>query len=227
MIGAVPVDVWLLDVVGDHPQPVDLAVLDEHERARAARFRRASDAALYVAAHAGLRRVLATYLDTNPEQVELARAPCPLCGGDHGRPHAAGASVEFSMSHTPGVAAYAVCGSRVGIDVERRLRGDGADLRAALHPAEVESLTRLDRRAAAEATLRCWVRKEAYLKGIGTGLGIDPATIQAGWADGQAPPGWTWFDLPLGSAHVGSIAVEVAAPVVLGLRRLSASTGPT
>ena len=62
----------------------------------------------------------------------------------------------------------------------------------------------------------CWVRKEAYLKGIGTGLGVDPATVPVGIEPTPVRLGeWAVLDLPqLGPAHVGGLAVAVGdAPV--------------
>ena len=62
--------------------------------------------------------------------------------------------------------------------VEARVKAD--DLGAALHPSELADLADLPADQRDLAALRCWARKEAVLKGIGTGLGIEPSTIEVG-----------------------------------------------
>jgi 4'-phosphopantetheinyl transferase len=57
--------------------------------------------------------------------------------------------------------------------------------------------------AGRDAALRRWVRKEAYLKGLGTGLGLDPATVDLS-AD---PPGWHVAEVDAGPGLVAAVAV--------------------
>jgi 4'-phosphopantetheinyl transferase len=62
------VHVWL-EWIDDAPGVVDLALLDDDERARAARFRFERDGRRFVARRAFLRRVLAGYVDSAPRQL--------------------------------------------------------------------------------------------------------------------------------------------------------------
>ena len=62
--------------------------------------------------------------------------------------------------------------------------------------------------------LRRWVRKEAYLKGLGTGLGLDPATVDLS----VDPPGWQVLDIPAGSGAMSAVAVRTDGPVALTVR---------
>lgn len=67
--------------------------------------------------------------------------------------------------------------------------------------------------------LRAWVRKEAYLKGMGAGLGIDPTTLDL---SSGPPAGWALRDVEAGPAHL----VAVAAPaVVVEIRHSSSPSG--
>ncbi|MEU6357585.1 hypothetical protein ABZ896_51210, partial [Streptomyces sp. NPDC047072] len=89
--------------------PLDISVLDAHERRRAAALRRPAERALYVAAHGALRRVLGAYAGLSPAAVRLARQSCPACGGPHGRPvlsGPAGRALHFSLGYSAGLALH-------------------------------------------------------------------------------------------------------------------------
>ena len=61
---------------------------------------------------AGLRRILASYLDMTPQDI-------PLTVGKHGKPELDGVDLEFNISHTESYAMAAISrGSRIGIDLE-------------------------------------------------------------------------------------------------------------
>jgi 4'-phosphopantetheinyl transferase len=187
------VEVWMV-----RPAPVADDVLDIAERARAAQLHRPQDRQGYVAAHVALRALAGARLGCSPAAVRFERAPCPLCGGPHGRPVLADGDIEISLSRTGGMVAIALSPVVVGVDVERVDRPVGLDdLVVALHPAELPMASRA-------AALRLWVRKEAYLKGRGTGLGVDPATVEV---TGD-PPGWRITDIDAGPELVAAAAVR-------------------
>lgn len=56
------------------------------------------------------------------------------------------------------------------------------------------------------AFARLWARKEAYLKGLGTGFGRD---IAADDVRGDLP-GWCVTDLPAGPGHAAAVAAGSA-----------------
>lgn len=210
---AVPVDVWLVPSEPCRhagPDPL-IALLSDNERARADRFLRPGDRATYVAAHAVLRRVVGARVGLAPAEVRLGCEDCPLCGGPHGRPvldRPFGDVTELSLSRTTDLAAVALSPAVVGVDVEATSRDvDLDDLLVALHPRELPVAERA-------AALRLWVRKEAYLKGLGTGLGVDPASVDLS-AD---PPGWQVVDVPAGPGVVCAVAVRTGDPVALTVR---------
>lgn len=169
-------------------------VFDERERQQSAAFRRAEDRALYQVAHLALRRLLAERSGRRPEEVVFRRAPCPGCGELHGRPELAQApGLEFSLSHSGGLALIALAADPIGADVELGgafAPGAGAEVVTQLHPAERAELAELAERRPDRWTagaLRCWVRKEAYLKGTGMGLGQGWTRTTWAW-----DPGSTW-----------------------------------
>jgi 4'-phosphopantetheinyl transferase len=204
------------------PEAMDVAddlvvrILDGEEQRRAAAFAQPRHRVRYVAAHLGLRSVLGGYLGLPAAEVALTREPCPLCRAPHGRPAvAARPPLHFSMSHAGDIVVYAVARDPVGVDVELRASNDPAAIGRYLHPAERAAVDRLTTAQHAEALLGCWVRKEAYLKGIGTGLAIELDAVHVGLPahlsppGGQAalPPGWALADLDIEGAHAAAIAL--------------------
>ncbi|MFD3701219.1 4'-phosphopantetheinyl transferase family protein [Streptomyces sp. NPDC058646] len=198
----------------DGPVPLVTAELDDHERKRAASFVQPHDRLLYVSAHVGLRRLLSAYLGVPPGEVHLGRAPCPGCGGPHGRPVVMDAPVplHFSLSHSVGLAIFGVATSPVGVDVERVPSMETAELcMSALHPAEQAELSALPAGERPMAFGRLWTRKEAYLKGIGTGLSRDLSADYLGEREDAGrpagPPGWIVRSIPGYPSHVCAAAL--------------------
>ncbi|MEV6670687.1 4'-phosphopantetheinyl transferase superfamily protein [Streptomyces sp. NPDC051162] len=202
-----PPRTWLLRI-DDRPQPY-AHTLDAQEQARAAAFARENLRTRYVASHLALRRLLGAYLGMEPGAVELTREPCPGCGGPHGRPAAVGARFHFNLSHAGDLAFIAFADTPVGADVEREQPAEvAAEVARMLHPDERAELAAL---AAAElpvAFARCWTRKEAYLKGLGTGLSESPTKTYVGTARTPSPPpGWTLTDIEVDHGYAAAIAV--------------------
>ncbi|MFC5216521.1 4'-phosphopantetheinyl transferase family protein [Streptomyces coerulescens] len=220
----VAVDLWLVRYPVQHSTGRRLAVaeLDARERTRAAAFLRPPDALLYTAAHIALRRLLAAALGLTPEDVSYVREPCPGCGGPHGRPAlrpGPAPVLHFSLSHSSGRALVALATAPVGVDIQRMPSAQATEVCVRrLHPGERAELEELpqDRRGPAFGQL--WARKEAYLKGIGTGL-ERPAHADylgtPGLGRWLRPPHWTVLDLPGGPAHTAAVAVlgTPAAPL--------------
>ncbi|MFJ5551409.1 4'-phosphopantetheinyl transferase family protein [Streptomyces sp. NPDC093225] len=211
---AAEVALWRLDTTRTRVggRPVGDALLDAAERDRAARFVRPADRERYRAAHVGLRVLLGAYLGVPPEAVPLVREACPVCGGPHGRPAigavagggpvdgggsggdaAGGTGLHFSLSHSGDTALVAVARVPVGVDVEELPDAAAlADLLLALHPLEAAELGALPEADRPAAVARLWCRKEAYLKGTGTGLSEGLADPYIGTAPGPVRlPGWT------------------------------------
>jgi 4'-phosphopantetheinyl transferase len=195
------VHVWLVPVAG---APECIAFLDDEERERATVFRDEAARRRFVVTHGALRLVLGRLTGTPPDLLRLARR-CGLCGGtDHGKPRLPSSDLDFSISHSGGMAAIAVArGRKVGVDVERvRQRTDVmAVAGSSFSPAEqrrIESpATDEERRA---AFFHCWTRKEAWLKATGLGL--------AGGLDTVPGPGWSIRTLRAPAGYMAAVAAE-------------------
>ncbi|MEU0169693.1 4'-phosphopantetheinyl transferase superfamily protein [Streptomyces iakyrus] len=190
--------------------PLADPLLDSGEKARAAAFRRAADRDGYRVTHVCLRMLLGAYLGVEPPEVPLVRRPCPVCRDPHGRPDVPGVSLCFSVSRSAGLCLLAFADAAVGADIERLPASDVVSaLTATLHPREAAELAACppDRRPAAFA--RVWTRKEAYLKGLGIGLGRDLRLDHVG-ASTRGPcqvPGWAVDDVAVGRGCAAAVAV--------------------
>lgn len=207
--------VWMLPTaaVADADLEQARAWLDEDERAQAASYVRAELRRPYEIAHAAARRILGAALDVAPEDIVWGRHPCPRCGEPHGRPRVVDADVEFSLTHTPGLVLVAVADRPVGIDTERCPEPEGlAGLVGVLHPdeaAEVGEAATPDE--AVQRFTRAWTRTEAYLKGLGVGMGRDPQLDYLG--SGEQPEriidGWRVRDVAVPEGYAAAVAVHV------------------
>lgn len=141
-------------------------LLDDAERQRAGRMKRARDAGARTLAYALHRLFLGAAMGLDPRAVRLSR-------DRYGCPLLAHAGWRTSLSHADGAIAFAACATGpVGIDIEHA--GRAADIDGIAdeiwHPAERETFRDASRAQRTQALLETWVRKEAYLKASGTGL---------------------------------------------------------
>ncbi|WP_377270651.1 4'-phosphopantetheinyl transferase family protein [Peterkaempfera sp. SMS 1(5)a] len=204
-------------------------ILSAEERKRAEGFVRAADRGLYLVSHVGLRLLLGAQLGVAPGSVDLRRAPCPLCAALHGRPEvAAEPELHFSLSHAGEYAMCATAAVPVGADLEAAANAPGIELvPTTLHPEERSALAALPEERQAEAFLHCWVRKEAYLKGLGTGLGMAPDTVRVGLGpqlqQTPEPPldGWSLAPVSAPRGYAAAVALLHPGTVAVTVRQLS------
>lgn len=197
-----------------HIEDRDWVLLSEDEQHRCRRLRHHRDRACFAGARAALRRTLASYLAVDPRDVRFGRGPCPGCGSsEHGPPSVERptTSLTFSFSRSEGRYLAAVAaGSPVGVDLEsvREIKVSEM-LDVSLTAGERAYLVAQPPSQWSAVFLRCWVRKEAVLKGAGLGLAgaaelrdidVDPSVaaarveVRARKAD---RPHWRVVDLPV------------------------------
>lgn len=158
--------------------PENLASLGEllqpDEQVRAARFRFPKDKRRFVARRGVLRQILSAYTGDTPGALHLVY-------GKFGKPALAldstASGVRFNLSHSAGLVLYAFASNReVGIDTERIVPEAVTEplIERLMSRAEISVFQHLARSAQAKAFFDCWTRKEAYLKGLGVGLQVEP-----------------------------------------------------
>ncbi len=99
----------------------------------------------------------------------------------------------------------------VGVDVQALACAQSAgEVAALLHPREREELAAADAAERGALFTRLWVRKEAYLKGRGTGIahGVAEPYVGAG-AKPAGPPAWTILDVPAGDGYAAAAAMAL------------------
>jgi 4'-phosphopantetheinyl transferase len=195
-------------------------LLDRRERERAARFHFDRDRRRFVVAHAALRKILASYCQIQPVEVEFAH-------GDHGKPKFTDnwSTISFNLSHSGDLALLVVARDvPVGIDVEHHRAGIEFEClsRAFFAPSEQAALMAVPPDRRLSAFYRCWTSKEAVLKALGVGLALPldefavaaepdaPARLLRLRGDPHPAAQWNLFGWP---PEVGySAAVAVRAP---------------
>lgn len=206
-----------LDDTPEHAWGRWATLLDDDERARAARFVFERDRHQFIAAHALLRLLLQ----------ELAGGPAGawrFTAGSHGKPalhpdHGLG-HLAFNITHTRGAVACAMTLDHdIGVDIEdvdRRGRLlEVAD--AYFAPDELILLRRAPPSAQRGIFFRLWTLKEAYIKAHGDGLSLpldrfafslSPPAIAFAPGSADDPAAWQFTSLTPTVAHILSLAVR-------------------
>jgi 4'-phosphopantetheinyl transferase len=164
------VHLWLTTLAVEQEELVHLTgLLSPDESARAGRLldRQARDR--FIAGRGLLRTILGRYRKIPPAEVRFAY-------GEHGKPSLAGEplhGLSFNLSHAGDLLLLAIGRGRdMGIDLEQVQENVPFREMAARYfaPRERAELFSLPPEAQLAAFYRCWTRKEAYLKGCGSGF---------------------------------------------------------
>lgn len=208
-----PVELFLFDL--DEALPGEaLGWLVAAERERAGRFATPLLRHRFAAGRATLRRLLAERTGGHPASVAL------LEDGD-GKPRLAQGQLAFNLSHAGRHALLAIGPAELelGVDIEEEravldLEALAPMCLSAAERAEFADMT--DDATRRAAFLRLWVRKEACLKALGTGLRIEPTEFPVGFA----APASDWpvrirrTDLRVTDLDVGLSGLAAAIAVV-------------
>lgn len=194
--------------------------LSADEAARAARFAFQRDRAHFVAARGLLRAILGRYLELPPGDLRFAN-------NRYGKPaiasETAGQPIQFNLSHSHGVALFAVSrGGQLGVDIELVRTEPVCEQIAArfFAPGESSQLATVPLCQRQWAFFTCWTRKEAYIKARGDGLSRpldsfevsvrpgEPARLLCTYDDASDAERWSIVELAPGEGYVGALAAE-------------------
>ena len=207
---ASPFEVWRIDL-HHTPTAAELFALSSAELGRASRFVFERDRRRHLAAHCALRYLLGRRTGSAPQALDFGHGP-------FGKPHLAGfPECRFNMSHSADLALIVIGESaEVGVDLEVLRPMSDATALAEQHftANECAALAAVPAEERDRAFLECWVRKEAVLKAIGSGLSIEPHTFEVGVAPDVRSIGAERFggrrvqlhSLRLGAGEVGAVA---------------------
>lgn len=197
-----------------------LASLTEDELKRGDRLLDKKKGEQFLVGRGLLRKALAELAGVEPESVRLDEGGC-------GKPYLPGQPVEgflsFNLSHAGRQLLLAVAyGAEVGVDLEE-VRQDlefAPMARRYFSQREQEELFSLAPGVQLAAFYRCWTRKEAYLKGTGTGFTQPSTCFDVSLLPHEKPAllahrlspaevgRWNICDLPMPRGYCAAIAVE-------------------
>lgn len=197
-----------------------LEILAPDEVARAARFRFDGNRNEYILTRGFLRHILSSYAGSAPHLLRF-------CYNSYGKPTLAapwcGNRLEFSVSHSRGVAVCAVMrDGQVGVDLEYLHQDVEFDQIAEqfFSPREMSLFRRLPSNKKRVAFFSCWTRKEAYIKARGEGMFLDlrsfdvafaqdqPASVFIGTDNPSETRRWSLADLSAPVGYTASVAFE-------------------
>jgi 4'-phosphopantetheinyl transferase len=219
------VHVWSASL-GAAPSTVQslLRTLTPDEVSRAERFHFQKDREHFIVARGLLRSILSRYLDTEPSQLRF-------CYCAHGKPVldpvSSGRTLRFNLSHSNGLALYAITsGGEIGVDIEY-MRADFPGLEVAdqfFSAREIVILRALPSPKRQEVFFTFWTLKEALIKAKGEGLALDldaidmSAVVETLGDSGQVVDraryfsGWSLQKLMPAPGYIGAVAVEGEIP---------------
>jgi 4'-phosphopantetheinyl transferase len=197
-------------------------VLSGDERERARRFRFCRDRTRFSTARGLLRLVLSAYLHADPHTLCFCYSPegKPSLDGLH-----ASSRVKFNVSHSEGVAVFAVTQDReIGVDVERvRFDFDLDSITERFFSvAEQQTFMAIPASDKPKAFFNCWTRKEAFLKAKGGGLSLpldqfdvsllpgQPARLLATRPDTGEAHRWSLMAPDVGAEYAVAIVMQAS-----------------
>jgi 4'-phosphopantetheinyl transferase len=227
--GREQIEVWRVPL-DRRPRPEDVALLSVEERDRMARSSRDRDAAGFAASRAAVRRLAAVRLGVAASDVGLGRDLCPGCASpDHGPPRITSprGGLRLSLSRSGRWALVALARTvPIGVDVEVGPCDDEEALGTVLSAAESAHVRPLPLARRRAALLRCWTRKEAVTKAVGTGIVADlrqvdvapqlpgPVVVDHGARHGR----WLVTDVPMPDGTAGAVCWPAAVPASVAVR---------
>lgn len=169
------IDICIFSVKNFSCLSESMNVLSAQEQKKAASFRQEQGRIHFIASRILLRRILSLYLRCPGKELSFQTGP-------HGKPYLAPCKndfprIHFNLSHSGEFVALAFSlASPVGIDIEAVRMKLGAEtlVRRFFHPDEYSEFLRLDETGQKDFVFRRWTVREAFLKGIGSGLTISP-----------------------------------------------------
>ena len=163
------IELWAFGL-DEPPERIEILVdsLPSQEKARLDRGIEPVIGIRSTVSRAGLRRILASYLDMTPQDI-------PLTEGKHGKPELDGVDLEFNISHTESYAMAAICrGSRIGIDLETLKPETPIEelARRCFSTSEYRQWSHIAEQDRLASFFHLWTQKEAFIKAHGGGMTI-------------------------------------------------------
>jgi 4'-phosphopantetheinyl transferase len=200
-------------------------ILSADENARAARFHFARDRCSFTATRAVLRTLLSGYVGSDPKAlvIRYSEKDKPYLGQNHLDQKYRENPVEFNVSHSGTIALLAFArGRTLGVDVERIREDFDVEpiARRFFSEREQGQLAALPSSEKVSGFFRCWTRKEAFIKAIGSGLSLpldqfdvsltegDGSALLATRPDHREAARWSLQGVPVSDGYVAALCVQ-------------------
>lgn len=198
-------------------------LLSEAEQQRAEKFATPVLQQRYILSHAALRDILAGYLGVEAPELQFESQAA-------GKPHLSArlygcVPLQFNLSHSRGCAMLSVClNAEIGVDAEAISReiDSLAIAKRYFAPSEYQALQQAPVAELNQRFVRLWTAKEAFVKGVGHGIGYDLSSFQVDLADPcqpklkshreQAP--WQLQSVAAPEGYFATMAHQLQAPRV-------------
>lgn len=158
------IDLWQFSLGNELENTSQL--LNSEEQARADRFYFNKHKRRFSTARAGMKIILARYLNMEPEHIEFTY-------NAHGKPEIINsAKLQFNLSHSEDLALLAVGkGFPIGVDVEKySARPYKGIAKSLFSDQEYEEFIKVPRALIPTIFFHVWSQKEAFIKASGLGL---------------------------------------------------------
>ena len=195
--------------------------LSKTEVERGDRFLHARASDRFVSGRGITRTLLGAYLEVSPGELSFTYTESGKPSIDSANP----LDIRFNLSHSGPVALVAVTRGRdIGVDVEEADRrvSDERIARRFFASSDVEQLEALAAGERRQGFLRCWTRKEAYVKARGEGMFSTPpnsyavslapeapALLHVDGEGAEAIARWRLEDLSDTSRYIATVCAEV------------------
>ena len=196
------------------------SVLSRDELGRSERYHFDCDRRRFVVTRAWIRSVLGDYVGCEPASLVFRLSQFGKPSLDYP------SATYFNVSHSQELAVCAVARQPVGIDIEHiQPIPDAMDIaRHFFSPRETSSLSSFPPDELAEAFLRCWTRKEAFIKATGLGMSMamdsfsvsldaDRAELLECAGGREEVARWWMMHLRVSNHYMGALAVRRCTPV--------------
>jgi 4'-phosphopantetheinyl transferase len=174
-----------------------LNILSPLEKEIANRFKFSQDQQRYIVSHGVLRKILSSYLNTEPQSLDIRRS-------SYGKPYVVSQNVRrsifFNMAHSKDIVCYIFSATNeVGIDIEYvNLEFEWKNIaKDFFYINEISYLKGLPVNFQTREFYKIWTQKEALLKEVGVGLaGLE---LNKGKPEKRAVISFTWGEDYLGA----------------------------
>ncbi|MET1056677.1 MAG: 4'-phosphopantetheinyl transferase superfamily protein [Pedobacter sp.] len=207
------INIWVIDINSQLPVLASyVQILTAEEMSYAARFHQKKDAQQFIITRAILKILLADTLTVEPREIHITQAKNkkPVLAEHQ--------EIHFNVSHSDNQAVIAIARQRIGIDVEFVKPNFDYQSVADYTFSDEESDYLKQSASPRQEFFRLWTRKEAFLKGMGSGLINELNTISC-MPEGDKIPvkingltsNWELTTIDINSGYIMSIAFEPSA----------------